>query len=189
MTLRIIAGTRRGTFLATPPGLATRPTLGRVRGSLFNILLASLPGARVLDCFAGCGALGFEALSRGALHATLIEEARPALASIATNLAKLKWQECVRVIPRDALGCLREAAPPGGEPFDIIFLDPPYGLDFCHKALKLLGERTPAWLASGGVIAVQHGREDQVRESYGPLLQLRLKDYGETRIAFYGSPE
>ena len=188
MTLKIIAGERRGAILATPKGLETRPTLGRVRGSLFMILMPWLEDARVLDVFAGSGALALESLSRGASHATLIESARPALDAIQANLAKLHFQDRARVITRDALACLPEAAPAGKEPYDIIFLDPPYNEGICHKALERLARHGRAWLAPGGIIAAQHGRDDTVNETYGDFHRIRHKDYGETKISFYQFP-
>lgn len=185
MTLKIIAGQRRGTILATPKGEATRPTLGRVRESLFMILNPWLPDARVLDCFAGSGALAFEALSRGAAHAVLVEQARPALDAIRANIAKLRWEDRARVVARDAMACLGDSNPPGGEAFNVILLDPPYGQGLCDQAMKKLGARAEAWLAGEGLIVAQHGRQDAMQEAYGPLTLTRRKEYGETVVSFY----
>lgn len=185
MSLRIIAGEKRGAALLAPKGLATRPTLGRVRESLFMILMPILPGARVLDGFAGSGALGLEALSRGASHATFIEHDRPALDALTANIRKLGWDDRAQVTSRDALVCLKQSAPPGGLPFDLILLDPPYGLDLCARSLELLAEHTEAWLSPEGVVVAQVGRRDPVAEAYGPLRVFRSEAYSETRIAFY----
>lgn len=185
MTLRIIAGQRRGAILATPKGEATRPTLGRVRESLFMILNPWLPDARVLDGFAGSGALALEALSRGAAEAVLVEQARPALDAIRANIAKLRWEDRARIIARDALACLGDANPPGGAAFDLILLDPPYGQELCHKAMEKLGARAEAWLAQEGLVVAQHGKHDAMQAAYGPLALSRRKEYGETVVSFY----
>jgi len=184
MSLRIIAGERRGAALATPKGLQTRPTLGRVRGSLFMILMPELPGARVLDCFAGCGALGLEALSRGAAYAVFIEHSRPALEALRANIEKLRWAGRTRIVAREALAWLTQAAP-AAEPFDLILLDPPYGRDLCHRAMQRLADRQALWLHPHGVVVAQHGRDDPLQDQYGSLHALRNEAYGETRIAFY----
>jgi len=185
MSLRIIAGERRGAALATPKGLGTRPTLGRVRESLFMILMAQLPGARVLDCFAGSGALGLEALSRGAAFAVFIEQARPALEALRANIEKLHWAERTRIVAGDALCWLKQAPAPADPPFDLILLDPPYGRDLCHRAMERLAERQGAWLDPRGVVVAQHGRGDPLKEEYGSLRAFRSQAYSETQIAFF----
>src|SRR4051812_284074 len=122
--LRIIGGRHRGRRLRFPPGVDIRPTPDRVRETLFNWLQPRIVGARVLDLFAGSGALGFEALSRGAAHATFIEKDRRAAAAIEA-LAR-EWQEVdSSVVCTDAIGWLSGSVP--AAPFDVVFLDPPYG--------------------------------------------------------------
>ena len=185
MSTRIIAGQCRGTILATPKGIATRPTLGRVRESLFMILMPWLPGAHVLDAFAGCGALGLESLSRGAESAVFLENSRPALESLRANIAKLRLEAVSTVVPRDALAAMAQPTPPQGEPFGLILLDPPYGKGLCPRSLALLASGHERWLAAGGVIAAQAGRDDPLEETYGPLALTRTVAYNQTRVAFY----
>jgi 16S rRNA (guanine966-N2)-methyltransferase len=121
--LRIIGGRHRGRRLRFPPGVDIRPTPDRVRETLFNWLQPRIVGARVLDLFAGSGALGLEALSRGAAHATFVEKDRRAAAAI--DALVREWQEPdASVVCRDALSWLAGAEP--SAPFDVVFLDPPY---------------------------------------------------------------
>jgi 16S rRNA (guanine966-N2)-methyltransferase len=125
--LRIVAGSRRGHRIAAPKGAVTRPTSDRVREALFS-MLGPLAGARVLDLFAGSGALGIEALSRGAAHAVFVERARPALAVLRENLAALDLgPDVAEVRPREARTALRNARA-AAETYDLVFLDPPYRL-------------------------------------------------------------
>src|SRR3954468_12744768 len=123
--MRVIAGTYGGRPLNAPPGAATRPTSDRVREALFSILGARVPGARVLDLFAGSGALGLEALSRGAGEALFVDDAAAAVRAIRANLDALGGQAEVR--RADALRFL-DAARRGGAQYDLVFLDPPYRL-------------------------------------------------------------
>lgn len=185
-SLRIIAGERRGFVLRAPQGPATRPTLGRVRESLFMILHPDLPDARVLDVCAGSGALGLEALSRGARHATFIEQARPALAALEENIQRLAWAERTHVVPHEALGVLKRPGPPAGEaPYDLILLDPPYAQGLADAALAHLGAALDAWLAPEGQVVAQVGERDPLAPAYGPLVALREKTYGVTRVVFF----
>ncbi|HEX4872181.1 MAG TPA: 16S rRNA (guanine(966)-N(2))-methyltransferase RsmD [Nevskiaceae bacterium] len=139
--LRLIGGQYRSRRLAVPdlPGL--RPTPDRVRQTLFDWLAPVIEGARVLDAFAGSGALGLEALSRGAARVCFIEQAGPAVAAIRSALASLGASERAELIQADALSRLRA----GGGPYDLVFLDPPYAAGLLAPALAAL----PGWLAPG----------------------------------------
>jgi 16S rRNA (guanine966-N2)-methyltransferase len=134
--MRIIAGERKGTALAPvgkgDEGARLRPTPDRVRESLFNLLSARLDweGLRILDLFAGTGALGLEALSRGAFHATFVENGRAGQRLIQQNIDKLRYHGKTQVMPQDATKVRLD-----GGPFDLVFLDPPYGKDLGAKAL------------------------------------------------------
>jgi 16S rRNA (guanine966-N2)-methyltransferase len=137
--MRIVAGLWRGRPLAAPPGAATRPTADRVRQALFDMLLhapwggrETVASARVLDVFAGTGAFGLEALSRGALHATFVERSHAALAALHANIAACQARDRTTVLPIDAL-----AVPPG-EPADLVFLDPPYRAGLVPRAVAHL---------------------------------------------------
>ncbi len=150
--LRIVAGRwrRRRLPVATVEGL--RPTSERVRETLFNWLAARIDGARCLDLCAGTGALGFEALSRGAAHASLVENARPALAALRTAVSELQAEDA-EIIAADAGRWLEEQP---ASPHDIVFIDPPYAAGLVAKLCRLLDER--GWLAPNALVYIEHDR-------------------------------
>ena len=176
--MRVIAGQWRGRPLKAPPGAATRPTSDRVREALFSILAARVPDARVLDLFAGSGALGIEALSRGADSATFVDEAPAAIRAIEANLRALDATATVR--RSDVLGFLTSARR-GAAQYDLIFLDPPYR--DAERLAPALSEALPAVLAPGAVAVAESDRR-------APLaLDLPLNDerrYGDTLIRIHG---
>ncbi|WP_419917803.1 RsmD family RNA methyltransferase [Candidatus Poriferisocius sp.] len=136
MTLRIIAGVARGRRLSVPEGLDVRPSTGRVREAVFNSLCGSgcLEGAEVLDLFAGSGALGLEALSRGAASVTFVERARPALAALEANIAATGFGDRCRVVPGDVM----EELPGLPGSYDVALCDPPYRFDAWPELLALI---------------------------------------------------
>jgi len=157
--MRIIAGAWRGRALAALAGDATRPTADRLRQALFDMLLhapwggrALLDGAHVLDAFAGTGALGLEALSRGALSASFIERDRTALAALRANVAACRAEPRCAVLAADAL------TPPPGRPSRLVFLDPPYGLGLLPRATVALARA--GWIADDTVIVAEAGRDE-----------------------------
>jgi 16S rRNA (guanine966-N2)-methyltransferase len=157
--VRIVAGAWRGRTLRAPPGAATRPTADRVRQALFDMLLHApwagrdaIEGAAVLDAFAGTGALGLEALSRGAAHATFIEPDRAALAALRANIAGCNAADRTTVLAADA------TRPPQGAPCTLILLDPPYGRDLVAQSVAALG--AAGWLAPDALIAAEIGRDE-----------------------------
>ncbi len=157
--MRIIAGAWRGRRLEAPPGEDTRPTLDRVRQALFDRLMhapwagrAAIEGATVLDAFAGTGALGLEALSRGAAQAVFIERDRTALTALRANVAAFRAEARCRVIPGDAL------RPPPGTPCSLVFLDPPYGLGLAEPAVAAL--QAAGWVAPGALLLLEISREE-----------------------------
>ena len=176
--MRVIAGTYGGRALKAPKGENTRPTSDRVREALFSILGARTEGARVLDLFAGSGALGLEALSRGARSVTFVDDARPAIQAIRSNLQTL--QAAAQVRQTEALRFLN-AASNGGAQYDLVFLDPPYR--HAERLARPLSEALPAVLAPGAVAVAESDRR-------APLaLDLPLHDerrYGDTLIRIYG---
>ena len=148
--MRIIAGEWRGRQLRAPAGQGTRPTADRTRETLFSMLvsrLGSFEGLRVADLYAGSGALGLEALSRGAAHATFVENQAAALTAIRANIAALRADERSDVRPLSAA----KLAP--AEPFDLIFADPPYSTGSGTTAVAAV--RSAGWLAAGGLLAVE----------------------------------
>lgn len=153
--MRIVAGKWRGRVIEAPPGQATRPTADRVRETLFSMLasrLGSFDDLRVADLFAGSGALGFEAISRGAASATFVESDAKAAAVIRRNAEKLG--ATVQVLGSSAL------ALPRSQPFDLIFADPPYAAGAGTAVLQAV--ESAGWLASGGWISIETSRADEV---------------------------
>jgi 16S rRNA (guanine(966)-N(2))-methyltransferase RsmD len=159
-----------------------RPTSDYLREALFDILGASVRGVRFLDLYAGSGAVGIEALSRGVAEAVFVEQDRRCLQTLRENLQTVGLG-MGEVMSGDVLKVLRRLASQGRS-FDIIFLDPPYGTDLARQALLLLGS-TPL-LRSGGVVVVEHFAKDSLPVDAGDLLKVREKAYGQTVLSFYG---
>ena len=181
--MRIIAGTARGRVLQSLHGRALRPTMDRVRESVFGVLTPRLPGARFLDLFAGAGTVGLEALSRGAAEAVFVESHRPAGTVIRGNAVRCEVADRARVIvapvPR-GLAQLRHQ----GCRFDLIFLDPPYDRDEARATLARLAE-WPELLAPGGVVICQRSKHEETGEQIGPLQRMKQGRYGETIVDYY----
>ena len=158
--MRIAAGDLRGRIIRAPEGEATRPTSDRARQAVFNILehapwSPGLEDLRVLDLFAGSGAMGLEALSRGAAHAAFVETAAPALAALRDNVENFRLGERTSVLRQDAA---RLAARPAGEPFDLAFLDPPYGKGLGEQALAALA--AGKWLGPQSIVVFERGADE-----------------------------
>lgn len=173
--MRVVAGELRGRRLAAPKGNVTRPTADRVREALFS-MLGDVSGARVLDLYAGSGALAIEALSRGASEAVLVDSARDAVDAIDKNLRELGIEALVH--RRDAMTWLAGAAE--GAPFDLVFADPPY--DSAVRIGPLLSERLPPVLTPDAVIVTESDKRAPLELPF-PLL--RERTYGDTRIAIH----
>jgi 16S rRNA (guanine966-N2)-methyltransferase len=173
--MRIIAGEWRRRPLIAPPGRATRPTADRVREALFSMLasrLGSFEDLRVADLFAGSGALGFEALSRGAAFAAFVESDPAAVGAIRSNAVKLGASDRVTILGGSAL------ALPKSDPFDLVFADPPYAPDSGTRALKAV--MSAGWLAPGGWISIETARSDPVDP--GELTIEAERDVGRARL-------
>ncbi len=180
--LRIIGGTHRGRRIEVPPGSDARPTGDRVREALFSILASGigdtsdLNGARVLDACAGSGALGIEALSRGAAHAVFFDIDRPARVQIGANLDALELGDRADVHRTgDA------TKPPAGTPCDIIFLDPPYDSEVAHSAPAALADA--GWLAPGGLLVIETRRGTEIDCGAG-FETIDTRSYGDTSLHF-----
>ena len=182
--MRIVAGKHRGTALATPAAgsLAIRPTSDRLRESVFNILEHGhdnvFEGARVMDVFAGTGALGFEAMSRGAKTCLFVEEAAEARGLIRRNQESLSLMGTTRIFRRDAtaMGSIGPA-----EPYTLVFLDPPYGKGLAEKALASL--LAGGWLADKALVVIEEVAKAEVVLPEG-LERLDQRLYGETQVVF-----
>lgn len=182
--MRIVAGAYKGHAIRAPKGRDTRPTSDRARESLFNILAHApwaprLDGARVIDLFAGSGALGFEALSRGAAFCLFVETDHGARGAIRTNIETLGLYGVTRLHRRSAtdLG----TKPAGlGAPFDLVFLDPPYGRG--HVAPTLAGLVRGEWLANGALAVAETGAEEEISPEGWDLIDERIS--GAARLWF-----
>lgn len=176
--MRIIGGRLKGRRLLAPDGRGTRPSSDRLRESVFNILAHGdyppLAGARVADIFAGSGALGLEALSRGAAKAVFVETARPALSALERNAGALGLDARVRILRCDAT-----RLPRAGAPVDIAFLDPPYGKGLAEPALASL--LAGGWLAPEALVVVETGSDEALITPAGLTLVDR-RDIGGSRL-------
>jgi 16S rRNA (guanine(966)-N(2))-methyltransferase RsmD len=183
--MRIIAGQYRSRVLAAPAGMATRPTSDRLRETLFNVLAPAIAGARFLDLYAGSGAVGIEALSRGAAHVTFVERAGPALKVLRANLAGLGIVSGFSIHASAATSFL--SGPRGGAvEFDVIFLDPPYDAAEQYEAVMgLLGGEAPGFLSAGAVVIAESRRKDGLEDRYGELVRTRLLEQGDAALSFY----
>jgi 16S rRNA (guanine966-N2)-methyltransferase len=185
--MRVIAGTHRSRILKTLKGLAMRPTSDRLRETLFNVLGPGVSGARFLDVFAGTGAVGIEALSRGAAHAAFIENHAPGVALIRKNLTSLKISSEATVLCADAvrgLETLEAKLKSGAHPFDYVFIDPPYAATADYsRVLKYLA--SSSLLAPSAIVIVEHRKSFNLDESFGPLHRVRLLRQGDSALAFY----
>jgi 16S rRNA (guanine966-N2)-methyltransferase len=185
--MRIIGGRFRGRALAGPRSNAIRPTSDRLRETIFNILAHAyddpVGGARVLDLFAGAGAMGLEALSRGAAFALFVDEGAEARGLIRANIETLGVGGATRLFRRDATR-MGEAKP--NEPFTLVFCDPPYGRDLAPRALRSCAEG--GWLAPGALVVVEEAQGVEVTLPEG-FSEIERRDYGETRVVFgrYGA--
>jgi 16S rRNA (guanine966-N2)-methyltransferase len=178
--MRIIAGSRKGHRILAPKGVDTRPTGDRVREAVFN-LVGPVDGADVLDLFAGSGAMGLEALSRGAASVTFVEQDRRAAETIVKNLEKLRLTGAT-VVRDDAI---RRLAADGaaGRRYDLVLIDPPYGM--LARLLPTLALYVPAVLAPDGLVVVE---SDEREEPELPLPKRTSRRYGSARITlFFGS--
>ena len=187
--MRIIAGRLRSRTLETPAGLATRPTSDRLRETLFNVLAPRIEGARLLDLYAGSGAVGLEALSRGAASVEFVERSPAALAVLRKNLSRLGVTAGFRIHGAGAGSVLRKMKSVTSNPdaaFDVVFLDPPYdALQEYAATLGLLGGAAKGSLADGAVVIAEHRKKQRLEERYGELKRTRLLEQGDAALSFY----
>lgn len=176
--MRIVAGAARGRRLTAPRGSDVRPTTDRVKEALFSSLQPLLPGARVLDLFAGSGQLGLEALSRGAASVTLVERARPALDALRRNV-EVVGLAGAEVVGRDVAAALREAVLPGA-PFDLVLLDPPYHHPKAELAALLAA--LVDHLAPGATVVLERAARDGTPPWPPALRPVGARRYGDTAL-------
>jgi 16S rRNA (guanine966-N2)-methyltransferase len=187
--MRVIAGTFRSRQLSAPRGVQTRPTSDRLRETLFNILAPRLDGCRFVDLYAGTGAVGIEALSRGAEHVWFAENAEAALASIRQNLSALKISRGFTLEDR-GVGAMLQRLSKLPQPVDLVFLDPPYEEeDEYAGTLNFLGSvRGRAILATDALVIAEHGSKVKLATRYGALEHTRLVKQGDAALSFFGFP-
>lgn len=187
--MRVISGTYRSRRLLTPRGLDTRPTSDRLRETLFNVLAPRIAGSIFVDLYAGSGANGIEALSRGAKFAYFVERATPALAAIRANLNALGIKADFAIEARSVAGVLRTWAETRKE-VDIIFLDPPYEqVDEYTATLGLLGGPCGLLLGKKSLVIAEHRRKTALNSRYGTLLRYRLLEQGDAALSFFAPSE
>lgn len=183
--MRVIAGTFRSRPLVAPKGMDTRPTSDRLRETLFNVLAPRITGAAFLDLYAGSGAAGIEALSRGAREAIFVESAEPALRAIRANLTSLGICGGYSLEARSVAAGLKRLAD-AERAVDIVFLDPPYGeTGEYESALGLLGGACRAVLTLDAVVIAEHLKKMDLAERYGVLERYRILKQGDSVLSFY----
>jgi 16S rRNA (guanine966-N2)-methyltransferase len=181
--MRIVAGTARGRVLAAPEDdRVIRPTADRVRETLFNVLGQWCDGLAVLDLFAGTGALAFEALSRGAARAVLVDSGREAQRLIRENAEALGFAAQIELVTEPVLRAL-EVLGRRSERFDLVFADPPYKLEAGRPVLTLLGAQ--ALVAEGGAVVFEHAKDEVLPEAVGPLARVDERRFGGTVVSIF----
>jgi 16S rRNA (guanine(966)-N(2))-methyltransferase RsmD len=176
--MRIIAGTLKSRRLATPDFEGLRPTSDKLRETLFNVIAPRIQGARVLDGFAGTGALGIEALSRGAAHVTFLDDDRRAIALVGKNVRRCGVADRCVIIRGRLVEVSRRLQT---VPFDLILLDPPYAETDLVAPVKAAAEV----LAQDGLVALEHARRCEAPESAGTLARTRTLTFGDSALTFY----
>lgn len=182
--MRVIAGKYRGRNLRSPPSMQVRPTSDRLRETLFNILAPRIEDVRFLDLCAGSGAVGIEALSRGALHVTFVDRSRKMCGLIESNLDLCGVPEDeTEVVKAEAEDYLRRAAAKLAEPWEMAFFDPPYAMDY-DPVLNLFGA-SEILASESGLLIVEHHHKNELRDEIGDLRRWRLVKQGDSCLSFY----
>jgi 16S rRNA (guanine966-N2)-methyltransferase len=197
--MRVIAGTYRSRPLTAPPGMATRPTSDRLRETVFNVLTPRIEGARFADLYAGTGAVGIEALSRGAAHVTFVESSAAAIAALRANLTALKIHSAFQLDQRSVPAALRNLAARNAAVaedgrdslFTLVYLDPPWEDAAAYtQCLNLLAASSAALLAPEAIVIAEHARRGTVTlaDTYKSLKRYRLLEQGDAALSFYRQP-
>jgi 16S rRNA (guanine(966)-N(2))-methyltransferase RsmD len=187
--VRVIAGQYRGRKLKSPPSLETRPTSDRLRETLFNVIAPRIQSARFLDLCAGSGAVGIEALSRGAIHATFVDRSRQMGQLIEANLDLCRVAEDeAQVVIADTTEFLRRRLKRKGEPWSLVFFDPPYAEDYL-TVLQLLGKDAQGLFDKSGLLIVEHHHKNDLPEVIGGLRRRRVLKQGDSALSFYEQEE
>lgn len=182
--MRIIAGKYKGHHLTNFQADHIRPTTDRVKESLFNIIQIYVDGARVLDLFSGTGNLGLEALSRGASEVLFVEKNKKSITILEKNIEKLRLTEPYRILQKDVLSFLKSYE---GEPFDVVFADPPFTEEMAHDVI-LAADHSKAF-KSDTIMAIESGRREKVELEYETLVRYDQREFGDKFLSFYRKKE
>ena len=183
--MRIIAGKYRGRNLKSPPSLQVRPTSDRLRETLFNVIAPRIEGARFLDLCAGSGAVGIEAISRGAAHLTFVDRSRKMCGLIEANLDLCGVpEEETEVVCSEAEDFLRLKPERRGPAWDIMFFDPPYATNYLHT-LALIGDNAAELLTADGLLVVEHHHKNALKDVVGSIKRFRVLKQGDSSLSFY----
>ena len=169
--------------------MQVRPTSDRLRETLFNVLAPRIQEARFLDLCAGSGAVGIEALSRGATHSTFVDRSRKMCGLIQANLDLCNISdEQTEVVTAEANDFLKRQLKLKSEPWDIIFYDPPYGDDY-RTLLTLIGDNSTNLMQTGGIVVVEHHHKNDLGEQFGSIMRTRILKQGDSALSFYQSQD
>jgi 16S rRNA (guanine966-N2)-methyltransferase len=183
--MRIIAGTYRGRNLKNPPSLQVRPTSDRLRETLFNVLAPRIIDVRFLDLCAGSGAVGIEALSRGAAHVTFVDRSRKMCGLIESNLDLCRIPEDqTETVNDEASDFLHQTLVRNLQPWDIVFFDPPYQQDYL-KVLNFLGSHAQELLTPDSLVIAEHHHKNQLPETIASLNRTRVLKQGDSSLTFF----
>lgn len=183
--MRVIAGTYKGRRLKSPPSMQVRPTSDRLRETLFNVIAPRIEGVRFLDLCAGSGAVGIEALSRGALHATFVDRSRKMCGLIESNLDLCRIpEEQTEIVNTTAEDFLKQSRARQTGAWDIIFFDPPYKDDYLD-VLRLCSDNASTLLESGGLLIVEHHHKTELPENISRLTRTRILKQGDSALSFF----
>jgi 16S rRNA (guanine966-N2)-methyltransferase len=183
--MRVIAGKYKGRNLKSPPSLRVRPTSDRLRETLFNVIAPRIEGARFLDLCAGSGAVGIEAISRGAAHVTFVDRSQRMGALIVSNLELCRIPAAeTSVVNLEAFEFLRTSAKRGRDTWDIVFFDPPYADDYLD-VLGLLASKTGSLLTETGLLVVEHHHKKPLPDELGNIQRQRILKQGDSALSFY----
>lgn len=181
--MRVIAGKYRGRKLRSPPSIQTRPTSDRLRETLFNILAPRIESTRFLDLCAGTGAVGIEAISRGAARVIFVDRSRKMAALIAANIESLEATDAAEIVASEALEFLRRHIKHQAGPFDILFFDPPYAEDY-EAVLGFIAEHVAEILQADGMVIVEHHKKKLLSDE-PPLKRYRELKQGDSVLSFF----
>jgi 16S rRNA (guanine966-N2)-methyltransferase len=184
MTMRVVAGSQKGRRLKEPNGPNLRPTSARVKEALFSIIAERLYDAHVLDLFAGTGALGLEALSRGARETVFVDNQPNSIQVLRENITRCSLTDCSSIIPQDVHDFLKAPSQRlQANPFDLVFADPPYEVSDFEPLLTQLESSDK--VASKGLVVIEHFKKASLPSNVGRLSQTRQSRYGDTILTFY----